>query len=202
MSNERDVMQAICDANDEPVFAVDRDVRYLAFNKAHVAVMRELYGAEIVLGGRLSDYQTVEADRAATEAGFERALAGERVVVAADYGEPGRERRSFGIEHVPLTDAAGAVVGVVVRAAETTRLQAETGMRRSEQRYALLFEHMLEGFAYCRMLYDDEGRPDDFVYLTVNPALERLTGLTGVVGKRITDVFPTVKSETPELFEI
>jgi hypothetical protein len=33
----------------------------------------------------------------------------------------------------------------------------------SETRYGLFFESALEGFAYCRMLYDEEGRPDDFV---------------------------------------
>ena len=72
----------------------------------------------------------------------------------------------------------------------------------SEKRYALFFESALEGFAYCRMLYDAEGRPDDFVYLAVNPAFERLTGLTAVVGKRLTEVFPTVKDETPDLLGI
>jgi len=35
----------------------------------------------------------------------------------------------------------------------------------SERRYGLFFESALEGFAYCRMLYDAEGRPDDFVHL-------------------------------------
>jgi diguanylate cyclase (GGDEF)-like protein/PAS domain S-box-containing protein len=72
----------------------------------------------------------------------------------------------------------------------------------SERRYGLFFESALEGFAYCRMLYDEEGRPDDFVYLAVNPAFERLTGLKNVVGKRRTEVISTVRAETPEILEI
>jgi diguanylate cyclase (GGDEF)-like protein/PAS domain S-box-containing protein len=71
-----------------------------------------------------------------------------------------------------------------------------------ERRYGLFFESALEGFAYCRMLYDEEGRPDDFVHLAVNPAFERLTGLKNVVGKRLTEVLPTVKDETPEILDI
>lgn len=55
--------------------------------------------------------------------------------------------------------------------------------------------------AACRMLYDHEGRPDDFVYLAVNPAFERLTGLNDVAGKRVTEVFPTIKAETLEVLE-
>jgi diguanylate cyclase (GGDEF)-like protein/PAS domain S-box-containing protein len=51
------------------------------------------------------------------------------------------------------------------------------------------------------MLYDEEGRPDDYVHLAVNPAFERLTGLKDVVGKRLTDVFPAVKDETPEILD-
>jgi len=70
------------------------------------------------------------------------------------------------------------------------------------QRFALLFEHMLEGCAYCRMVYDAAGRPDDFVCLAVNPAFGRLTGLNDVVGRRVSDVIPGVKQETPELFEL
>ena len=72
----------------------------------------------------------------------------------------------------------------------------------SERRCGLFFKSALEGFAYCRMLYDQEGRPDDFIYLAVNPAFERLTGLKDVVGKRLTEVAPTAKDGTPEILDI
>jgi len=188
-------VQAIIDADDLPCFALDRELRYTAFNRAHAAVMRELYGAEIALGGRLPDYQTVAADREAAVANSERVLAGERVVAGAFSGDEGR-RRYFDIVHTPLTDDAGAVVGIVVRAQDVNRSYG------SDRRYGLLFENSLEGFAYCRMLYDDEGLPVDWVYLAANPAFERLTGLTDVVGKRATEVLPTIKTEAPGLLEL
>lgn len=75
-------------------------------------------------------------------------------------------------------------------------------LQESEMRYHSLFENMLEGFAYCKMLYDDEGRPIDFIYLDVNAAFERLTGLKDVKGKKVTEAIPGVKESTPELFEI
>jgi signal transduction histidine kinase len=61
---------------------------------------------------------------------------------------------------------------------------------------------MLEGFAYCKIILDDNGRPVDFVYLDVNSQFSRLTGLKDVVGKRVTEVIPGIKEESPELFEI
>jgi PAS domain-containing protein len=65
-----------------------------------------------------------------------------------------------------------------------------------------LFENMIDGYAQCRMLYDKEGRPEDFICLEVNPAFERLTGLTNVVGKRASEVIPGIQQTNPELFEI
>ncbi len=68
-------------------------------------------------------------------------------------------------------------------------------------RLQLLFDNMLEGYAYCRMLFDSEGEPDDFVYLEVNPAFGELTGLHDVLGKRVTELIPGIKQDNPEVFD-
>ena len=47
----------------------------------------------------------------------------------------------------------------------------------------------------------ENGEFRDFVYLDVNPAFEKLTGLKDVVGKRVTDVIPGIRESDPELFE-
>ncbi len=74
-------------------------------------------------------------------------------------------------------------------------------LRESEHRYRSLFEHMLDGLAYCKMLFDDRGWPLDFVYLAVNDSFERLTGLANVTGKKVTEAIPGIKEAHPELFE-
>ena len=79
--------------------------------------------------------------------------------------------------------------------------QAQETLRKSEERYRSLFENMLDGYAYCRMIYEG-GIPLDFVYLDVNPAFERLTGLKDVAGKRVSEVIPGIREANPELFEI
>jgi PAS domain S-box-containing protein len=66
--------------------------------------------------------------------------------------------------------------------------------------YRSLFEHMLNGFAYCRMLYE-KGKPNDFIYLLVNPAFERLTGLKDVVGRKVSEVIPGISEADPTLLE-
>jgi diguanylate cyclase (GGDEF)-like protein/PAS domain S-box-containing protein len=79
--------------------------------------------------------------------------------------------------------------------------RAQDAMVESENRYRSLFENMLGGFAYCKMLFDDRGRPMDFVYLDVNVAFGKLTGLRNVVGKRFTEVVPEGKDSQTDLFE-
>ena len=67
--------------------------------------------------------------------------------------------------------------------------------------YRILIEYMFNGMAYCKMLYQ-EGQPVDFIYLYVNPAFERLTGLKQVLGKPVSAILPGILETEPQLFEI
>ncbi len=72
--------------------------------------------------------------------------------------------------------------------------------RKAQPRYSSLFAHMLEGFAYCRMIFEN-GKPVDFQYLEVNERFKELTGLAAPAGKRVSESIPGVRASNPELFE-
>ena len=82
------------------------------------------------------------------------------------------ELRSFLIQS---DDGEEEYMGAIARDI-TQRKGTEEALRQSEIRYRSLFENMFEGFAYCRMIFDGRGQPQDFVYLAVNDAFESQSG--------------------------
>jgi PAS domain S-box-containing protein len=67
-----------------------------------------------------------------------------------------------------------------------------TERRQGEEKYSLLFDRMLNGFAICEIICDAAGRPVNFRFLEVNPAFERNMGLknAGVTGRTVLELLP------------
>lgn len=70
--------------------------------------------------------------------------------------------------------------------------QTLAAQSESEQRFRSLFESMSEGFALHEIITDANGLPCDYLYLEINPAFERLTGLKreNVVGRTLRQILP------------
>lgn len=61
-------------------------------------------------------------------------------------------------------------------------------------RIRALFDSIPSGFSYQKVIYDKEGTPVDFVFLSVNRAFEGMTGLTrdAILDRRVTEAVPGV----------
>jgi len=108
-----------------------------------------------------------------------------------------RRRDRFSADDIALWERLADYLSVAV-----SKMESEENLRAGEKQYRSLFDNMLEGFAYCRMLFSEEGRAQDFIYLAVNEAFEKLTGLREVAGKRVTEVIPGIGESDPEVFEV
>jgi len=56
---------------------------------------------------------------------------------------------------------------------------------------------MINGYAYHKILLDEDGKSIDYVFLEVNRAFERLTGLKReeIIGKKVTEVIPEIEKD-------
>jgi len=84
----------------------------------------------------------------------------------------------------------------------TTKMASNDENLSSADFYKSIFNNMLDGLAYCRMVFDKQGNPVDFIYLKVNKNFEKLTGLKRAEGKKVTQLIPGIHESNPELFEI
>jgi len=82
--------------------------------------------------------------------------------------------------------------------------KTEEALKVSEEKFRSLFENMIDGYAYCKMLFNKVGRAEDFIYLEINDAFEKVTGLKRekILGQKVSKIFPETITENPELFEI
>jgi len=70
------------------------------------------------------------------------------------------------------------------------RKRTEAVLRVSEERYRTLFDSIDEGFCIIELIYDPKGRPFDYIFVDVNPAFEKQSGILGGKGKRIREINP------------
>jgi PAS domain S-box-containing protein len=63
--------------------------------------------------------------------------------------------------------------------------------------FKMFFERMIDGFAYHKIVVDSTGKPVDYIFLEVNNAFERMTGLKRerIIGKRVTEVLKGIEND-------
>jgi PAS domain S-box-containing protein len=81
-------------------------------------------------------------------------------------------------------------------------IQDITEHRKAEESYQTLFHEALEGFALHEIICDGEGHPADYTFLAVNPAYERMTGMSKetLIGRTGKEVFPGLEQHWMDLY--
>ncbi|HLF26003.1 MAG TPA: response regulator [Anaerolineae bacterium] len=187
----RDLVSEIQDGQ----FHLDWEATYAAAQQVIGRHQHDVY----LLDYRLGEHNGLTLLRAALEAGCQAPII--LLTGQADREVDVEAMRAGAADYLIKGQISASLLERSIRYALERRRSLEA-LRESEIRYRTLFNNMLDGFAYCRMVYDDQGTPVDFIYLDVNNAFSKLTGLKNVIGKKVTEVLPSIREVHPELFEI
>ena len=98
----------------------------------------------------------------------------------------------------PVTGPNGEHLGIRGNNRDiTARKMMQLEIEKSEAKYGSLFNSMLNGFAWHKIIVDENGLPVDYEYLEVNNAFENLTGLNrnDILFKRVSEVIPELKND-------
>ncbi|WP_319507754.1 PAS domain S-box protein [uncultured Methanolobus sp.] len=125
------LQEVIESPKDVVIFALDKNYRYIAFNKNHQMTMEHIWGAKIESGVSMLDYIKDPADMEKAKANFNRVLAGEAFTIVEEYGDSLYDRRWHENVYSPLEDENGNVIGLTLFLTDITESkQAEIELLR------------------------------------------------------------------------
>ncbi|MBR1086626.1 PAS domain-containing protein [Bradyrhizobium manausense] len=143
---ERKLMADIVEGTNAFVQVVDPNFRWLAINSASAQEFHRIFGIMPKVGDNMLELLEDQPEhRDAIHAIWSKALAGKEFVEIAEFGDPGRARRSYEMRFNCLHDGDGQLVGayqfvydVTERLQEQERLrQAEEALRQSQKMEAV-----------------------------------------------------------------
>ncbi len=120
------------------IFALDRQYRYLAYNKNHARTMKQIWGVEIQVGLCMLDVIGRADDRAKALANFDRALGGESFTLVEEYGDTRIDRRFYEDVYSPVRSDDGGISGLAVYLTDITE------QRRAELELERYRDHLEE----------------------------------------------------------
>jgi PAS domain S-box-containing protein len=102
------------------------------------------------------------------------------------------------IRHLPrvtnLREQMSELSHIIINSLNISR--AETRLEKANEQYRRLFDFMPGGIARHKIVVDEKGKPIDYIFLEVNQAFEKLTGLKreDIIGKRVTEAIPDISN--------
>jgi len=165
LSRTHTILQGVVESpKNIVIFALDREYRYLVFNRNHKETMKQIWGVDIAVGVSMLDYIADSDDRAKARKNFDRALSGESFVIEEEYGDVSMERRYYEDFYNPIFDENSNVVGLTLFLTDITerkKIERERDLLIEELRGALEKVKVLSGLlpicSKCKKIRDDKG---------------------------------------------
>ncbi len=179
-------IESLLNSIPAPVFYKDKNGRYLGFNRA----FKNFYGkGDELIGKTVFDFAPYEYAKKYYEMDEELFQKGGVQVYEFKIKDANGELHDVVFHKSLFFDEHGNVEGLIGVVMDETELNVV------RKHFKNMFDNMSEGYAYHEMIYDEEGNPKDYVFLEVNQAFEKLTGLKAndIVGKSVLEVIPNLE---------
>ncbi len=191
LANERSLLRSLIDNVPDALYARDMQGRFIAANRAAAALVN--HTPQSIVG--LTDADLFEPALARQYYEDDQAVirTGEPLIEHLEIVPDARgDRRWYSSTKVPLQDVQGRTIGMVGVGRDITASKCvEETLRDSAARFRALFVGMTEGIALHQVVYDEAGKPINYVILDVNPQFEAILSVAraDVVGKLATEVY-------------
>jgi PAS domain S-box-containing protein len=199
-SQQLERFDAVLGSLQEFVYLFDLDGRFRYVNQP----LLDLWGLtlEQAVGKNFFDLDYPTPLATQLQAQIQQAATTQQLVTGETaYTSPTGEMGEYEYTFVPLFSSDGAVEAVAGRAQPLTeRRRTEAALRASETKYRTLFETMDEGFCLIEVLFNDQQRPYDYLFIEVNPAFEQQTGLVNATGRTIVEMAPQLEQHWFDIY--
>jgi diguanylate cyclase (GGDEF)-like protein/PAS domain S-box-containing protein/putative nucleotidyltransferase with HDIG domain len=126
------------------IISLDRDYKYLYFNKTHQNDMVSAYNTQINVGDCIFDHMTNKNDIERIKANYDKALSGTAHTTLEKYGD--KVVSYYETKFNPIHNLQGKIIGLTVFAENVTkRIDMEKTIISNEKRYRGLIDNLKEG---------------------------------------------------------
>ncbi len=139
------LLKALIENNDDTIFALDSEYRYILFNETHKRNMKIKYGRDIEMGKSILEYVKIDEDLGMGKQMFGMALKGESYTFESDFGDEGLFRGHMLMHVFPLKNEIGKIFGFAVFAKDRT-LQKQVQLQKDH--YLSMMEQMVNDLSH------------------------------------------------------
>ena len=182
------------EAFSEPILFLDRKGTILFINHALKDQFKNQ--SKMIPGSNIFHLLSLEHATEQRKKVEEALYTGERLFYENEF-----EGRIYRHTIYPIPNDDGEITNLLIFIIDVTTLNlSENEILEERVRYRNLFNNLLNGFAYCRMIFKNN-HPVDFIHEVVNLNFKKLTGIQAIEGRKMSEVFPGISISNPEFLE-